>query len=509
MPSCELSPVEQAICVWTDGPHKFAIHMAPEVIGGLGTESRIAFKRVPRRGLEIGGILLGRTCSDGDLTTFWIDGFQPIESEHRTGPSYIMSDADRVVLQTALSSNEGACVGLYRSHTRSERPNLQDTDNELFEKYLSAGDALFLILGPAAGMAALFLRTMGNLTCVHEFALASTLESIMALGQTVQTSPKVAPDSASPGAVESRLRPRRRALPIPELVFSDSSHEIRLDTQQRATPPRALAAGLLSLLKQPKWGFYVLLACLTLAATVSALSYSRRPPIPTDQHRPEYIHLTVAPAGRSLRVIWDRDSPAIRRATRAVLHIDDGAYHSDLGLVPSQLREGNLIYEPKSPEETFRLDVYSVEPTATGVVQVINVAPAAAPGPSPPVTTNNFRPAPILTPVTPPASHPAPKLDPIESPAARPPTPGLERPTNHAPGTQGNPPPVALEKPRPSSIPEKYTDSTNDREPLARVSTKQPTGSRLGHLVGKIPLLRRLAKPAKTDGDAVSGAASR
>ena len=89
MPSCESS----AICVWTDGPHKFAIHMAPEVIGGLGTESRMAFKRVPRRGLEIGGILLGRRCSDGDVTTFWIDGFQPIESEHRTGPSYIMSDS--------------------------------------------------------------------------------------------------------------------------------------------------------------------------------------------------------------------------------------------------------------------------------------------------------------------------------------------------------------------------------------------------------------------------------
>ncbi len=185
----------------------------------------------------------------------------------------------------------------------------------------------------------------------------------MAIGQIVRP----APDSSPLGAVEGRPRTRRRGLPVRELLFNDS----RLDSP--ATPPHALAARPLSLLKQPKWGFYVVLASVALAAIVSALSYSRRPPIPTDQHRPEYLHLTVQRAGTALRVVWDRDSPAIRGATRAVLHIDDGAYHSDLGLAPSQLREGNLIYEPKSAEETLRLEVYSVQPSATGLVQAERV----------------------------------------------------------------------------------------------------------------------------------------
>ena len=241
----------------------------------------------------------------------------------------------------------------------------------------------------------------------------------------------------------------------------------------------------------------MVLARLTVAATASALSYSRRPRIPTDQHRPEYLHLTVQRAGTALRVVWDRDSPAIRRATRAVLHIDDGAYHSDLGLVPSQLREGNLIYDPKSAEETLRLEVYSVEPSATGLVQVVNVSAAAVPAPSLPAVTSTFKPAPILTSVTPPVSHPAPKMNPVDPPVARPPPAGFDRAANNAPNPQTNPPPIAVEKPRSSSIPEMHADSTSDREPFVSVSTEPLMGSRFGHMVGKIPLLRRLGKPAK------------
>ncbi len=162
---------DQTLCQWTEGPRKFAIHLAPGVIGPLGAESKMAFKRVPRRGLEIGGILLGRKETEGEITTFSIEGFQPIESEHRTGPSYLLSESDYVLLQAALAKNGGACIGLYRSHTRSDRPRLQEADTELFERCFEAGDALYLVLGPVAGVADLFVRTNSALRCVHEFAV--------------------------------------------------------------------------------------------------------------------------------------------------------------------------------------------------------------------------------------------------------------------------------------------------------------------------------------------------
>ncbi len=42
-----------------------------------------------------------------------------------------------------------------------------------------------------------------------------------------------------------------------------------------------------------------------------------------------------------------------------------------------------------------------------------------------------------------------------------------------------------------------HADSTSGREPFVSVSTEPLMGSRFGHMVGKIPLLRRLGKPAK------------
>src|SRR5712671_4417364 len=77
--------ISQPLCEWAESSRRFAIHISPDVIGRLGTESWVAFKRVPRRGLEIGGVLIGHVDSQDDSTTFWIEGFAPVESEHRSG----------------------------------------------------------------------------------------------------------------------------------------------------------------------------------------------------------------------------------------------------------------------------------------------------------------------------------------------------------------------------------------------------------------------------------------
>ena len=156
-------------------PGHIAIHIPAEVIGNLGTESLVAFKRVPRRGLETGGILLGRTEFRDDTTTFWIEGFAPIESEHRFGPSYVLSDSDFAHLQTELTRNGAASLGIYRSQTRSEQLAIQDADVGLFEKCFGVSDNLFLMLAPVPRIGAFYFREDGNLKCVHQFDLVSSL----------------------------------------------------------------------------------------------------------------------------------------------------------------------------------------------------------------------------------------------------------------------------------------------------------------------------------------------
>ena len=53
-----------------------------------------AFLSLPKRGVEIGGFLLGKIES-ADPLMISIEGFEPVPCEHKYGPSYVLSEADR------------------------------------------------------------------------------------------------------------------------------------------------------------------------------------------------------------------------------------------------------------------------------------------------------------------------------------------------------------------------------------------------------------------------------
>jgi hypothetical protein len=76
----------------------------------------------PGRQSEIGGLLLGRTRRDNGLTIIEIEDFEPIESEHAFGPSYLLSPTDRELLERQLGTRRPksawSVVGFYRSDTR-------------------------------------------------------------------------------------------------------------------------------------------------------------------------------------------------------------------------------------------------------------------------------------------------------------------------------------------------------------------------------------------------------
>jgi hypothetical protein len=128
-----------------------------------------AFKSVPRRGLEIGGILLGRTekVHDG-FTTVYIQGFETVESEHRSGPSYVLSESDLEHLDRTLRKHPDA-VGVYRTHTRSETMQLEEDDTRLLHRCFKGPDRVFLLVQPMTGNASVFVNEGGKPVAVHEF----------------------------------------------------------------------------------------------------------------------------------------------------------------------------------------------------------------------------------------------------------------------------------------------------------------------------------------------------
>jgi hypothetical protein len=562
MPDVALSSARQPTCSWTEATRNFAIHIQPDVIGRLRTECLAALKRVPRRGLEIGGILLGRTETVEYTTTFWIQDFQPVESEHRWGPSYVLSDSDFAVLRTALAKNGAACLGVYRSQTRSGQIAIENSDIELFDKSFCAGDALFLMVAPLSGTGGFFYRTDAKFNCVHEFNLRSSLASL-ARRQGLP-SPEIGdhPPSAQTSLVLSTrldIVGADKALSISASRPEPSAQVAPLSSELEPENilPKNIRRRPIGFLQRPmgrssalKKGMLVLAAVAVLALAVGVASNSFRRVLPEKQP-PQYLQLTVERAGPSLRLLWDRNAPILHSSTRAVLHIRDGNEQSDRALATSELRAGVMTYQPKSTEVTFRLDVYSTEPNAIGSIQVLFPDAPAAEIQDPPKPVEPAKPVPVKTAPTtkssgfarsaltidkiklPPAISKQPETEflkkrepavPVRSDNSRRPSliadravsdrrgadvPAPERPALNRPSVVDRPD-VSEPQAKPSvrepdisasvRIPPAEEPAASKSEPTysVRVWAEPLDGSKLGHIVGKVPILRRLRKEGKS-----------
>jgi len=475
------------MCAWSESERKFAIHVPPDVIRRLGAECWIGFKRVPRRGLEIGGILLGRTETGDDITTFWIDGFEQVESEHRSGPSYVLSESDFSHLQEAIKKNKSASLGIFRSQTRSEQLTLQAPDVNLFGRCFETGSAVFLMLGPVPGIAAFFAQADGSLKCIHQFALPSSRMSTMA-GKTAPVSQPEQP----------RVLALTEAQPCDPPVEHDEK-----PTEEPAILVVPKAAVSKTVVNKASWMVAAVAAALVLAASASMTLKAPKPLLAApDRKPPEYLHLTVERAGSALRLLWDQNSSTVHAAARAVLHIEDGNAQTDRDLGPSQLSAGSITYEPKSPDVTFRMDVYSTQPNASGLVQVMNL-PAQAVIPRNPAVDPEYKRAATPAPATPAPATPAPAQIPIAQAQVE-----ITKVVNPvAPAASiavASPiPPAApslVERAEAATVvrPSAAQPSTSQHDPSIAMVAEPVSDSRLVRVIGKVPLLRRLRKQEQT-----------
>ena len=482
-----LSSAGQPMCAWSESERKFAIHVPPDVIRRLGAECWIGFKRVPRRGLEIGGILLGRTETGDDITTFWIDGFEQVESEHRSGPSYVLSESDFSHLQEAIKKNKSASLGIFRSQTRSEQLTLQEPDVNLFGRCFETGSAVFLMLGPVPGIAAFFAQADGSLKCIHQFALPSSRMSTMA-GKTAPVSQPEQP----------RVLALTEAQPCDPPVEHDEK-----PTEEPASFVVPKAAVSKTVVNKASWMVAAVAAALVLAASASMTLKAPKPLLAApDRKPPEYLHLTVERAGAALRLLWDQNSSTVHAAARAVLHIEDGNAQTDRDLGPSQLSAGSITYEPKSPDVTFRMDVYSTQPNASGLVQVMNL-PAQAVIPRNPAVDPEYKRAATPAPATPAPATPAPAQIPIAQAQVE-----ITKVVNPvAPAASiavASPiPPAApslVERAEAATVvrPSAAQPSTSQHDPSIAMVAEPVSDSRLVRVIGKVPLLRRLRKQEQT-----------
>jgi hypothetical protein len=311
-----------AVFVWRAPGKPVRVRLRLEVIDRLEAEALKGLWAVPKRGAEVGGVLLGTGTPGGGMV---VEDFEPAPCEYRRGPSYHLSEGDRRNLEQILSRWRGhpcrRVVGYYRSHTRAGLC-LGAEDLALISQYFSDPSSVFLVIKPSAArpsVAGFFLWEDGKVR-----GESSDLEFPF----------------------------NRKALLEANLIEAGLPVE-----QEQPVQRRRMAAWFLKILH---------------------LGNGRAP-----GGGPAAPYLRVEKTGDFLRVSWKGSAPAIGEAQRAVLWIEDGQYRKELELDPGQLRSGSVAYLPATGDVSFRLELQHASTVLSQSLRVLSPGsptPEFAPG---------------------------------------------------------------------------------------------------------------------------------
>jgi len=365
--------------VWQVDDKPVSILFNLNVLDRIRDEVVRGFAALPKKGLEVGGILLGR-CEHLSEKHYvvTIEGIYPIESEHSHGPRYSLSDHERQDLEHQLTvsrlaeTDTARVIGFYRSQTRAGL-QLESEDIEFFQRYFSDPSSIFLVVKPSiskGAIAGFFFWENGTIQpeCSGEFPFHR--REMQAAGFQILQNPFTAPGSS--------------VVPADTICAQASNQPLaRINTPEEPALP------------SPKYSAYsrwVWAPLLMAVVMLVALLTHRKPPLNRNDNTAQFgysadLHLSAERLGNGLRISWDRKNPIVETAQNGVLWIRDGAAEKRLDLDNGQLTGGSVMYWPGSSDVSFRMDV------ATGANKVSESlraysggANSVGPAPAPEVT---------------------------------------------------------------------------------------------------------------------------
>jgi hypothetical protein len=337
---------------WHSPDKSRIVRLSLDVVDRMQQDVMRGFGAVPRRGAEVGGVLIGSVDHDESAhIVILIDDYELVPIEYKRGPSYLLSDEDSTAFASLVDRLRTAGdpayqpVGFFRSHTR-DATGLGEEDVQLLDQYFPEPDTPVLWIRPYAtrvGVAGFLFRENGSFPTEAPSAEFPFRRKDLAPGE-----------APSARAARHREADAYKNEPSPEMsiVASEPVQPMRPHIQQ--APPPAFSAG------SKAWYWLPLSFCFLLLGVflgfLAALSV--RPPAPNvaDFFK---VGMSTEKNGDDIHVKWDRQAPAIRAAQRGVLTIEDGRYSKTLELDPSQLQNGSVVYRRSSKAVRFRLQLFS------------------------------------------------------------------------------------------------------------------------------------------------------
>lgn len=341
--------------VWGAPGKAVAVHLHLDVIDRLLPEVMRGFGAVPKRGAEVGGVLIG-TIEPGDPAVVRIEDFELVDCSYKRGPSYLFSEEDAEAFEEACrrwgSADPAYAVGYFRSHTR-DGLSLGQEDVALLDEYFQEPASVALLIKPFAtkpSVAGFFFREDGV------FSEATALEFPFRRRELTGEAPPPRRPLTERSAERGMTRLRRREPPVREEfeegVQGPGREEEQPDGEYAGTAPAR--TGMMRWMWMIPLSFVFLLLGVGLGFQ-AATSMGRNA---GNGEQDFELALAVTRMGNNLSVKWNPDSAAVKLAQRGVLEIEDGGASKSVDLDPQYLQTGAITYNNNSGTVHFRLVVY-------------------------------------------------------------------------------------------------------------------------------------------------------
>lgn len=312
-------------------------------------------RMLTRRGLEVGGLLVGPRVQGGKVT---VDEIIPLPIGYEFGPAFQMSRSDLARIAPEIDylkeDSARAVVGFYRSQTRGDA-TLRDTDHTIFDE----------IKGQHASFAADFRCSLVLTPVTESEALACVAWRYG--GRWHEMQPQKLQSSASSGVTvlpSNTYQPMPPPLPLPPPlpVWTPApeppplfSGAIPQDGYEDRVAPRA-GGSMRSRLA------IVLFALVAVAGAASGYRFSVTkhsdppPAVPVKTAaRPIPMGFSANREDSVWKLTWNRGSIDALNPVGAMLSIEDGGFLQQLPLGPGDLASGVLFYTPQTSDLTFSL----------------------------------------------------------------------------------------------------------------------------------------------------------
>lgn len=143
----QASPAQHRSYLWHSPGQRVSVDLRLDVVDRMVVAIAEGMQ-TPGRGVEVGGLLLGRVRRESGEVVVYVEDFEPVECEHAAGPSFMLSATDRHVLERRLRRRKDATlrsiVGFYRSNTRREFA-VTIEDVALMSSYFSENSDVLLL----------------------------------------------------------------------------------------------------------------------------------------------------------------------------------------------------------------------------------------------------------------------------------------------------------------------------------------------------------------------------